>query len=203
MPGSGRCPPHQQQTLARLFDHLVGEREQLIRHIQAERFGSLEVDDHFEFDWRLHRKVSWLLALEDTIDVAGRLPVPIDLIRPVRDQAAGSDEGTIEVDRGQFVSGRQCNDQVTTALCHRAGRDDQAAIRRARECRDIPLHLAGVAHIDWVHLHPERRRDGLDCAELANSGGYGGIPNHCRPRHTWRDLLEQLQPFPAATALAF
>ena len=34
-------------------------------------------------------------------------------------------------------------------------------------------------------------------AELADPGGDGGIPKDRRPRHAGRDLLEQLQPFPA------
>ena len=33
--------------------------------------------------------------------------------------------------------------------------------------------------------------------ELADPGGYGGIPKDRRPRHARRDLLEQLQPFAA------
>ncbi|HEY5130994.1 MAG TPA: hypothetical protein VIJ35_27510 [Bradyrhizobium sp.] len=79
----------------------------------------------------------------------------------------------------------------------RARRHDQAAIRGAREGRDGALDLAGVAHIDRVHLHPQRRRRGLDCAELAGTGGLGGIPKDRRLRHARHDLLEQLQPFPA------
>ena len=31
-----------------LFDHLVGAREQRLRHIQAERLSRLQVDDEFE-----------------------------------------------------------------------------------------------------------------------------------------------------------
>ena len=82
-------------------------------------------------------------------------------------------------------------------LRRRARRHDQTAIRRAREGRDGALDLAGVAHIDRVDLHPERRRHGLDDAELAGAGGYGGIPKDRHSRHARRDLLEQLQPFPA------
>ena len=59
------------------------------------------------------------------------------------------------------------------------------------------LDLAGVAHVDRAHLHPQRRRHGLDRAELAASGGDGGIPQHRRSRHTRCDLFEQLQPFSA------
>ena len=32
------------QQTAPLFDHLVGEREELCRHIEPERFGCLEID---------------------------------------------------------------------------------------------------------------------------------------------------------------
>ena len=79
----------------------------------------------------------------------------------------------------------------------RARRHDQAAIRGAREGRDGALDLGRVAHVDRAHLHPERRRHGLDDGELADPGGYGGIPKDRRARHARRDLLEQLQPFPA------
>ena len=39
-------------------------------------------------------------------------PELIDEIRPIGDQAAGVDEDTIVVDRGQLVAGRQLDDQV-------------------------------------------------------------------------------------------
>ena len=61
---------------------------------------------------RLHRQVGRLLALEDAIDVAGRAAVLVDRIRPVGDQAAGGDEEAKGVDRGQFVPGRQRDDQI-------------------------------------------------------------------------------------------
>jgi hypothetical protein len=47
----------------------------------------------------------------DAIDVARRAPELIE-IGPIGDQAAGVDEDTIVVDRGQLVAGRQLNDQV-------------------------------------------------------------------------------------------
>src|SRR5262245_43427171 len=43
----------------------------------------------------------------------GRLSVLIDVVRSIRDQAAGGDEVTFEIDRGQFVPGRQCDDGAT------------------------------------------------------------------------------------------
>ena len=61
-------------------------------------------------------------------DVPGCLPVLVDPIRPVGDQAAGGGEGTIGVDRRQLVSGRQLGEQLAMTLSRRAGRNDQAAI---------------------------------------------------------------------------
>ena len=149
------------------------------------------------FGRRLHWQVGGLLAFEDAIDVAGRATVLFDVIRPVGDQATSGGEDTIEVDCGQFVPGRQRDDQIAMKLRQRARRHDQAAIRSAREGRDGALDLARVAHVDRSYLHPERRRHGLDYAKLANSGGCGGIPKNRHSRHARRDLLEQLQPFPA------
>src|SRR5262245_60946091 len=78
-----------------------------------------------------------------------------------------------------------------------ATRHDQTAIRGARESRDGALDLTGVAHIDRGYLHPERRRQGLDDAELGGTAWYGGIPKDRHTHHARRDLLEQFQPFPA------
>ena len=46
-------------------------------------FASFEIDDQFVFGRRLHRQISWLLALEDAIDVAGGTPELIEKVRPI------------------------------------------------------------------------------------------------------------------------
>jgi hypothetical protein len=38
----------------------------------------------------LHRQVGGLLALQDAIDVAGRPPVLLDIVRPIGDEAAAA-----------------------------------------------------------------------------------------------------------------
>jgi hypothetical protein len=54
-----------------LFDDLVGAGEQRRRHGEAERFGSLQVDDQLKFRGLLNRKITGLFALEDAVDVSG------------------------------------------------------------------------------------------------------------------------------------
>ena len=72
------------------------------------------------------------------------------------------------------MPGRDRDDQIAMSDRRRARRHDQAAIRGAREGHDGALDLAGIAHVDRAHLHSDRRRHGLDCAELPAPAGCAG-----------------------------
>ena len=85
--------------------------EQRRWHGEAEHPGGLVVDRQLVLGRRLHRQVARLLALEDAVDVAGRLPVLVALIRSIGDQAAGGDEEPFEIDR-RLVLGRLHDDQI-------------------------------------------------------------------------------------------
>ena len=89
------------------FDHVVGALLENPRHVEAERLRGLEVDDEFVLGRPLYRQVARLLALEDAVNITGSLPIHVDLISPIGDQAASGDEETFVVDRGQFVPCRQ------------------------------------------------------------------------------------------------
>jgi hypothetical protein len=54
------------------------------------------------------------------------------------------------------------DDQLAMDLRQRAGRDDQTAIRLARELHNGALDLLGVAHADRSGLHPEQMGHGLN-----------------------------------------
>jgi len=62
------------------FDHLVGEREQPVRNLEAERLGGLEIDHQLVFGRRLHRQVGRLRPPEDAINIAGRAAVLVENI---------------------------------------------------------------------------------------------------------------------------
>src|SRR5262245_64353728 len=83
----------QKRTSRGLFDHLVGAGEYCRRNGEAQRLRGLEVDRELVLGRCLHRKIARLLAFKDAIDIAGRLPVLVDKIRPIGDQpAVGSEE---------------------------------------------------------------------------------------------------------------
>src|SRR5262245_32364226 len=92
---------------------------------------------------------------------------------------------------------RQRDDEFAMDRRQRGCGHDEAAIRGARIRGDVAFNLTRVTHIDGAHLKTERRCRSLDCTPLTDTGGYPRIAEDRRARHTWLDLLEQLQPFSA------
>src|ERR1700730_19344996 len=78
---------HIQCSKLRLFDYLVGEREQRSRNVEPKCLRGLEVDHQIEFGWLLNRKIAGLFALQDAIDVTGRLPGLVGGVAAIGHQA--------------------------------------------------------------------------------------------------------------------
>ena len=55
-----------------LFDHIVGEDEQVMWNSEAECVGGLEIDSRREFSRRLHWQILRSLTVQDSIDIPGR-----------------------------------------------------------------------------------------------------------------------------------
>ena len=85
------------------FDHFVGPSEERRRHCDAECLSGLEIDNKFVFARRLHRQIGRLLALENPIDIAGRLTELAHQIGAIRHKAPASDMKAIEMDGGQLM----------------------------------------------------------------------------------------------------
>src|SRR5262249_31796016 len=84
----------------------------------------------------------------------------------------------------------------------RASRQNQTAIRGAREGRDSVLDVADIVHVDRAHLHPKRRRRRLDGAPLADPAGYGGGGEDRHTGDAPRRPPDARPPTPAAVCLA-
>src|SRR6476619_77495 len=84
------------------LDHLVGEREQLIRHFEPKRFGGFEVDDEFELVYLFNRQVSGVDALKNSTSVNAAFVIAITEHRSIAHQAADFDV------LADFVKRRNC-----------------------------------------------------------------------------------------------
>jgi hypothetical protein len=182
----------------RFINHLVGERKQLIRHIQAERFGSLEVDDHFKFDWCLDGEVGWLLAFENPIDVGSAAPEQVDRIDAVGHQAAVGGVEPEGIDGGQPVAGSQRKNPIALDRVDSCGQHDQASSRSLRERVNGRFEVVrrGVKK-ETRHLESKSRGHILNRAPYPSKSSETGVQNACHPPETGRYFFEQLQPFAA------
>jgi hypothetical protein len=123
---------HAPQKIPPLFNNLVGAAEERGRHREAKHLGSLEVHDELVLVRCLHRKVGWLLALENTIYVVRCAAILVERIGTIRSQASISDEVWPGIDRWQLVLGSELDDQIAMDECQRACRHDQ--FHQHREC---------------------------------------------------------------------
>src|SRR5258708_18312006 len=121
------------QQIKRLFDHLVGTREQSWWNFHAERRRGFYIYDQLVLGRRLHRKFGWVLALEDAVDISSSKSIWAVKFGSVRDQAASGDKIIVRVDCGQFVPSSQLSEQCCMIRAERARSKYEPAIRALRE----------------------------------------------------------------------
>src|SRR5262249_20063341 len=127
------------------LDHLVGAGEHCRRNVDAERLRGLEIDHHLEFGRCLNRKISWLLSLENSVDVAGSEPIWLGLIDAVGDQSAFGNKAAEGIHSGQAMLRNRGHNRITLGLLHAASGHDDPTVSSACKSRDGFLRLAGVA----------------------------------------------------------
>src|SRR6516165_1623811 len=124
-----------------LFDHLGGAQQNPWGYGKAKRLGRLEVHDHLELGRKLHRKIAWLRAAQNAIDIGGGATKGVYLVGSVGEQAALSGKVRLRIDRRYLISGRRRYDRraMRTRECIRY--DDKAASRLAPEGRNGRFYL--------------------------------------------------------------
>jgi hypothetical protein len=75
---SGRTAEQRYERAPFSLDHLVGEREQPVRNLEAERLRRLEVDHQLELGWLQHGKISGLSTFQNPADINAGLTVRVD-----------------------------------------------------------------------------------------------------------------------------
>src|SRR5262249_52001489 len=96
-----------EQRASRSLDQPVGKDEHIERNLQPNRLGGIEIDHQLEFHRRLHRQIAGLLALEDTVDIGRSLPIKVDKIGAVGDQASAFGIDVVRVDCRQAMANRK------------------------------------------------------------------------------------------------
>jgi hypothetical protein len=69
--GAARVSCSGGRSLAGLFDHLVGAKQDRWGHRKTQRLGGHEVHDHLKFCRKLHRKIARFFATHDAIHIGG------------------------------------------------------------------------------------------------------------------------------------
>src|SRR5271157_4840714 len=112
-------PPVIAPRLNTSFDHFVGARDQLWRHLQAERLGGFQIEDKAELARLLNREAAGARALEDAVDIiGGALKLRLQ-VKPIGNEPAGANELSREIDGGQPIARRKLDKQPAPHLRER------------------------------------------------------------------------------------
>src|SRR5262249_8244641 len=83
---------------------LVGQREQPVRNLEAERLRSFEIDDELQFGRKLHREVGDGGALQYLVDISRGATEAVTKINSIAYEPAGFHVFAITVHSGQACS---------------------------------------------------------------------------------------------------
>ena len=194
MSGSCQTRTHAPQQKTSLFDHIIGERQQVRWNIETKRPRGLKVDCDFEFYRRLCRQIGRAGSLQNAIDVGSRALEYVDRISPVRHQAAFLNVLPVGVGRGNAVLPGRPDDRAAMNNHVRIGGNEERAARLPSELRDNFVDFLRTTYLRRGQL----QRQG-SCNRLERLQMDGVIRVGVRVEHDGdandpgRDLLEHLQ----------
>jgi hypothetical protein len=115
------------------FDYLVGDRQQLIRHVEPDRLGSFSVYDKLELGGLCHRQVCRLFALENLAHINAGFAISVRNAA-VAHETACNDERAIIIDCRNGVTFRQRDQLLAPAIKKGIGGDKKRS--RSPLCRN-------------------------------------------------------------------
>src|SRR6516162_4883341 len=129
------------------LDHLVGEGEQLVWNLEAERLGGLEIDHQLELGWLHHRQVGGFLAFENAPHIDPSLAIAVRVIGSVADEATRGHEFPLKIHHWDRITRCQFDKLIPPGGKEWIGADDERAgmlLHHGREGRiDVGFRAAG------------------------------------------------------------
>src|SRR5215813_5882132 len=183
--------------LAHSLDHLVGEREQPVRNLEAERLGGLEVDRQLEFGRLLDRQFSGFRTLKNFARVDAALAISIGEVRSVAHQAAGYRVLSQFEHRRHRIPCCQRGDLKALAREEWIGDHEDRASLLANKIGERGVDLDLRASLLDSELQPKRLGRVLDVSQLRQ--GVREIRIHQKADEIDRghELVQQAQPLRA------
>src|SRR6478752_5630114 len=103
-------------SFASSFDYLVGDCEQRRRHVQAEGFNSLQIDDEIKLGRLHYRQIAWFLTLENPAGVDADLAICIPKVRAIAHQPTYGDKVAPIVNSGNGMMSHYGDQFFTLAV---------------------------------------------------------------------------------------
>src|SRR5262249_25029427 len=145
-----------------LLDYLISAGLQGQRHLQTKHLRGLEIDRSDKLDRDLHRKLGWLCAMEDAIDISGSTAKDVHVVWPVGKQSAFSSKDSVNIHRRYIVSGRCRNNWFSVGHQKSIRDDNQSTSRPAPKRAYSSLNFDLAMNRRYNRLHPERSSSGLE-----------------------------------------
>jgi hypothetical protein len=155
----------QKQTSADLFDHLVGQHEEVVWHFDPERPGGFEINNELKFGRLLHRDVAGLGPAQNLIDQLGGTPKQAWIAWPIAEQKArwGTAAGAEHRRQSSAQSQRIDTSTVRSDQCIDGDIEDVSAVLNAVERRRNVLWSRDLQCDDF---EAKRAGGGLDLSQF-------------------------------------
>src|SRR5262249_16951455 len=151
--------------------------------------GCPEVDDKLIFCRLLERQIARLLALKNTVDIAGGLAKHLDAIGAIKRQAPDLGKARIGIDRREVVPPDKRDDLFAQVLDGDVGGAENAGTLPIGQVRERALDIAEPVDGNEDRLNRQRNSGSLEGPSVNDGTGIVGIVDESNSSRGGRDLL--------------